>query len=80
MLPLFQIQICFECCSTLASWLILSLIHMYLTLKQTETDFFLISHCLVSVQVVGIMIGAGVAIVLIAVLIFFVLRRMQLRS
>uniref|UniRef100_A0A673KRH6 lysophospholipase n=1 Tax=Sinocyclocheilus rhinocerous TaxID=307959 RepID=A0A673KRH6_9TELE len=39
-----------------------------------------ISHCLVSVQVVGIIIGAGVAIVLIAVLIFFVMRRMQLRK
>uniref|UniRef100_A0A9J7XAF7 lysophospholipase n=1 Tax=Cyprinus carpio carpio TaxID=630221 RepID=A0A9J7XAF7_CYPCA len=32
------------------------------------------------VQVVGIVIGAGVAIVLIALLIFFVLRRMQLRT
>uniref|UniRef100_A0A8C1JGN4 lysophospholipase n=1 Tax=Cyprinus carpio TaxID=7962 RepID=A0A8C1JGN4_CYPCA len=32
------------------------------------------------VQVVGIVIGAGVAIVLIALLIFFVLRRMQLRK
>uniref|UniRef100_A0A8C1TS13 lysophospholipase n=1 Tax=Cyprinus carpio TaxID=7962 RepID=A0A8C1TS13_CYPCA len=39
------------------------------------------SHCLsVYVQVVGIVIGAGVAIVLIALLIFFVLRRMQLRK
>uniref|UniRef100_A0A8C1CH72 lysophospholipase n=1 Tax=Cyprinus carpio carpio TaxID=630221 RepID=A0A8C1CH72_CYPCA len=35
---------------------------------------------LISVQVVGIIIGAGVAIVLIAVLIFFVTRRMQLRK
>uniref|UniRef100_A0A8C1JEY2 lysophospholipase n=1 Tax=Cyprinus carpio TaxID=7962 RepID=A0A8C1JEY2_CYPCA len=34
----------------------------------------------VYVQVVGIVIGAGVAIVLIALLIFFVLRRMQLRK
>uniref|UniRef100_A0A8C2I471 lysophospholipase n=1 Tax=Cyprinus carpio TaxID=7962 RepID=A0A8C2I471_CYPCA len=39
------------------------------------------SHCLsVYVQVVGIVIGAGVAIVLIALLIFFVLRWMQLRK
>uniref|UniRef100_A0A673HS56 lysophospholipase n=1 Tax=Sinocyclocheilus rhinocerous TaxID=307959 RepID=A0A673HS56_9TELE len=37
-------------------------------------------HCLsVYVQVVGIVIGAGVVIVLIALLIFFVLRRMQLQ-
>uniref|UniRef100_A0A673HJL8 lysophospholipase n=1 Tax=Sinocyclocheilus rhinocerous TaxID=307959 RepID=A0A673HJL8_9TELE len=42
---------------------------------------FWISHCLsVYVQVVGIVIGAGVVIVLIALLIFFVLRRMQLRK
>uniref|UniRef100_A0A671NR01 lysophospholipase n=1 Tax=Sinocyclocheilus anshuiensis TaxID=1608454 RepID=A0A671NR01_9TELE len=34
----------------------------------------------VYVQVVGIVIGAGVVIVLIALLIFFVLRRMQLRK
>lgn len=33
-----------------------------------------------SVQMVGMVIGAGIAIVLIAILIFFILRRIQLRS
>lgn len=31
-------------------------------------------------QMVGMVIGAGIAIVLIAILIFFILRRIQLRS
>uniref|UniRef100_A0A3Q3EA05 Cyclic nucleotide-binding domain-containing protein n=1 Tax=Labrus bergylta TaxID=56723 RepID=A0A3Q3EA05_9LABR len=35
---------------------------------------------LVSPQMVGMVIGAGIAIVLIAILIFFVLRRIQLRT
>lgn len=33
-----------------------------------------------SFQMVGMVIGAGIAIVLIAILIFFILRRIQLRS
>lgn len=33
-----------------------------------------------SLQMVGMVIGAGIAIVLIAILIFFILRRIQLRS
>ena len=37
-------------------------------------------HPPVSKQMLGIVIGAGIAIVLIAILIFFVMRRIQLRS
>uniref|UniRef100_H3CZ06 lysophospholipase n=1 Tax=Tetraodon nigroviridis TaxID=99883 RepID=H3CZ06_TETNG len=36
--------------------------------------------CLFSPQMVGMVIGAGIAIVLIAILIFFILRRIQLRT
>lgn len=36
--------------------------------------------CLFSLKMVGMVIGAGIAIVLIAILIFFILRRIQLRS
>lgn len=35
---------------------------------------------LFSLKMVGMVIGAGIAIVLIAILIFFILRRIQLRS
>uniref|UniRef100_A0AAR2LW20 lysophospholipase n=1 Tax=Pygocentrus nattereri TaxID=42514 RepID=A0AAR2LW20_PYGNA len=42
---------------------------------------FILSLTLVSLyQMVGIVLGAGIAIVLIAILIFFVLRRIQLRN
>uniref|UniRef100_A0AAR2LU82 lysophospholipase n=1 Tax=Pygocentrus nattereri TaxID=42514 RepID=A0AAR2LU82_PYGNA len=42
---------------------------------------FILSLTLVSLyQMVGIVLGAGIAIVLIAILIFFVLRRIQLRT
>uniref|UniRef100_A0AAR2LNU7 lysophospholipase n=1 Tax=Pygocentrus nattereri TaxID=42514 RepID=A0AAR2LNU7_PYGNA len=42
---------------------------------------FILSLTLVSLyQMVGIVLGAGIAIVLIAILIFFVLRRIQLRK
>lgn len=36
--------------------------------------------CLFFPKMVGMVIGAGIAIVLIAILIFFILRRIQLRS
>ncbi|XP_001921208.2 patatin-like phospholipase domain-containing protein 6 isoform X3 [Danio rerio] len=53
--------------------------------EPPETDRFgniksLVEDQLQTSMVVGIVIGAGVVIVLIAVLIFFVLRRMQLRK
>lgn len=51
-----------------------------ITFCTLQTEILKLPSLFSSLQMVGMVIGAGIAIVLIAILIFFILRRIQLRS
>lgn len=76
--PLQEMHGCYRCLSRIASvactfpWINLSLWNCVWNVSVPSFLF--------SVKMVGMVIGAGIAIVLIAILIFFILRRIQLRS